>query len=91
MKLTHLTIHNFRGVHDASLNLFDYNLLMGLNNAGKSTVIDAIRDFYEKDEFKYKHDRDFPFIAANGPGICPAGKPLFSRYQRRGAGEHRAT
>ena len=62
MKLKHVTIHNFRGIHDASLNLFDYNLLVGPNNAGKSTVIDAIRVFYEKDGFKYKSDRDFPFI-----------------------------
>ena len=52
MKLEHITIHNFRGIHDASLNLFDYNLLVGPNNAGKSTIIDAIRVFYEKDGFK---------------------------------------
>jgi len=63
MKIVHVTIHNFRGIHDASVNLFDYNLLVGPNNAGKSMVIDAIRAFYEKDGFKYKHDRDFPFIA----------------------------
>ena len=62
MKLAHLCIHNFRGIHDASMNLFDYNLLVGPNNAGKSTVIDAIRAFYEKDGFKFKVDRDFPFI-----------------------------
>lgn len=62
MKLAHLIIHNFRGVHDASLNLFDYNLLVGPNNSGKSSVFDAIRAFYEKDGFKYKNDRDFPFI-----------------------------
>jgi putative ATP-dependent endonuclease of OLD family len=63
MKIAHITIHNFRGIHNASLNLFDYNLLVGPNNAGKSTVIDAVRVFYEKDGFKYKPDRDFPFIA----------------------------
>ena len=62
MKLTHITIHNFRGIHDATVNLFDYNLLVGPNNAGKSTVIDAIRVFYEKDGFKFKQDRDFPFV-----------------------------
>ncbi len=62
MKVTDLAIHNFRGIHDASLQLFDYSLLVGPNNAGKSTVIDAIRVFYEKDGFKYKVDRDFPFI-----------------------------
>jgi len=63
MKIAHISVHNFRGIHDASVNLFDYNLLVGPNNAGKSTVIDAIRVFYEKDGFKYKADRDFPFIA----------------------------
>jgi len=63
MKLVHVTIHNFRGIHDASVNLFDYNLLVGPNNAGKSTVIAAILVFYEKDGWKYKADRDFPFIA----------------------------
>lgn len=62
MKLTHLTIHNYRGILDAPLRLFDYSLMVGPNNAGKSTVIDAVRAFYEKDGFKYKHDRDFPFI-----------------------------
>lgn len=63
MKLAHVTIHNFRGVQDISVSLFNYNLLVGPNNAGKSTAIDAIRAFYEKDGFKYKHDRDFPFIS----------------------------
>lgn len=62
MKLDHIEIHNFRGIHKSSLSLFDYNLLVGPNNSGKSTVIDAIRAFYEKDGFKYKHERDFPFI-----------------------------
>ncbi len=62
MKLVQLSIHNFRGIHSASLNFFDYNLLVGPNNAGKSTVIDAIRVFYEKDGFKFRPDRDVPFI-----------------------------
>jgi len=65
MKLTHATVHNYRGILDASLRLFDYSLMVGPNNAGKSTVIDAIRAFYEKDGFKYKHDRDFPFITTS--------------------------
>jgi len=63
VKLVHVTIHNFRGIHDASVSLYDYNLLVGPNNAGKSSIIDAIRVFYEKDRFKFKPDRDVPFIA----------------------------
>jgi len=64
MKLKRIAIHNFRGLLDDSITVFDYSLLVGANNSGKSTIIDAIRAFYEKDGFKYKHDRDFPFIPA---------------------------
>jgi predicted ATP-dependent endonuclease of OLD family len=64
MKLVQIAIHNFRGILDSSLRLFDYSLLVGPNNAGKSTAIDAIRAFYEKDGFRYKHERDFPFITS---------------------------
>jgi putative ATP-dependent endonuclease of the OLD family len=34
-------------------------LLIGVNNSGKSNLIDAIRVFYEKD-LKFEEDRDFP-------------------------------
>ncbi|MBN2168014.1 MAG: AAA family ATPase [Actinobacteria bacterium] len=64
MKVVHINIHNFRGIHDSSIDLFDYNLLVGPNNCGKSTVIDALRAFYEKDGYKFKEDRDYPFIEA---------------------------
>ena len=60
MKLKHITIHNFRGIIDASMNFHDYALLVGANNGGKSTVIDCIRAFYEKDGFKFKQESDFP-------------------------------
>lgn len=62
MKLTSVTIHNFRGLLDQEVTLQNYSLLVGPNNAGKSCVIDAIRAFYEKDGFKFKKDNDFPFI-----------------------------
>jgi predicted ATP-dependent endonuclease of OLD family len=61
MKLLIATIHNFRGIIEQTILIHNYALLVGANNAGKSTVIDAIRAFYEKDGFKYKADNDFPF------------------------------
>jgi len=64
MKLTDVKIHNFRGILDQEIVLKGYSLLVGANNAGKSSVIDAIRAFYEKDGFKFKKDNDFPFIHA---------------------------
>lgn len=63
MKLTDVTIHNFRGILEQNIHLKSYSLLVGANNAGKSSVIDAIRAFYEKDGFKFKKENDFPFVA----------------------------
>ncbi len=64
MKVLEVVIHNFRGIVDSTISLCDYSLLVGPNNAGKSTVIDAVRAFYEKDGFKFKPEDDFPFISA---------------------------
>ena len=61
MKLRTVHVHNFRGVLDQEISLKGYSLLVGANNSGKSTVIDAIRAFYEKDGFKFKPDNDFPY------------------------------
>ena len=62
MKLRKVHIHNFRGILDQEISLKDYSLLVGPNNSGKSTVIDAIRAFYEKDGYKFNEDRDFPHV-----------------------------
>lgn len=62
MKLTGVKIHNFRGILDQDMVLKGYSLLVGPNNAGKSSIIDAIRAFYEKDGFKFKEGNDFPHV-----------------------------
>jgi predicted ATP-dependent endonuclease of OLD family len=64
MKLIHLSIHNFRGIIDASMAFHPYALVVGANNSGKSTIIDCIRAFYEKDGFKFKKEADFPLKGA---------------------------
>jgi len=64
MKLRKVKIHNFRGIIEQEITLKDYSLLVGPNNSGKSTVIDAIRAFYEKDGFKFRSERDFPYKGA---------------------------
>ena len=43
MLLTHLDIKNFRGIEELSLPLDDLCVLIGENNAGKSTILDALR------------------------------------------------
>lgn len=60
MKIETIHIHNFRGIINQTLRLGNYSLLVGANNSGKTTVIDCIRAFYEKDKFSYNQERDFP-------------------------------
>lgn len=57
MKIHEIKIHNYRSVIDLSIEVRDYVLLVGANNAGKSTIINAIRTFYEDE--KWTTD-DFP-------------------------------
>ena len=63
MRLNGVKIHNFRGILDQDIELKNYSLLVGANNSGKSTFIDAVRAFYEKDGFKFNKAKDFPYFA----------------------------
>lgn len=57
MKLRRLRIHNFRSIVDADIEIHDYTMIVGANNAGKSNIISALRAFYE--DIKYGSD-DIP-------------------------------
>ena len=48
MRIEHVLIHNFRGVIHQGFTLNPYTLLIGGNNAGKSTIIDACARFTRK-------------------------------------------
>jgi hypothetical protein len=60
MKAVEITIHNFRSICDAIISLHEFGVLVGVNNAGKTTVIDAIRAFYGKGG-KFDKSKDMPF------------------------------
>lgn len=60
MKIEKIIIHNYRSIIEEEFELCNYNLLVGANNAGKSTVINALLTFYEK--IKYNRKTDFPKI-----------------------------
>lgn len=47
MKLRRLRIHNFRSIIDADVEVHDYTMIVGANNAGKSNVMASLRAFYE--------------------------------------------
>ena len=42
MRIAHLSIRNFRGISEAGLTLPPHAVLIGDNNSGKSSVIEAI-------------------------------------------------
>ena len=65
MKIQKIKIHNFRSIEDAEFNLDDYSLLIGENNSGKTTIITAIRMFYEDKGLKFVEARDFPKFQVN--------------------------
>ncbi|HOB59454.1 MAG TPA: AAA family ATPase [Methanoregulaceae archaeon] len=62
MIISKINLHNYRGIHDINFELQNYSLFVGPNNSGKSTLVNAIRAFYEKDGFKYRKDTDTPLI-----------------------------
>ena len=57
MRITKVKLHNFRCILDGEFDLHDYTMLVGANNAGKSTIISALRVFY--DHLKWSSD-DLP-------------------------------
>ena len=57
MKIENIRIHNFRSIIDADIEVHDFLMLVGANNAGKSNIINALRCFYE--DVKWSED-DFP-------------------------------
>ncbi len=61
MKLRGLRIHNFRSIIDADIEVHDYTMIVGANNAGKSNLLAALRAFYE--DIKWSNE-DFPKTAS---------------------------
>lgn len=57
MKLRRLRIQNFRSVVATDIEIHDYTMIVGANNAGKSNIVAALRAFYE--DFKHSGD-DLP-------------------------------
>ena len=58
VEILSIHIHNYRSIIDGRFELTGYNLLVGANNSGKSTVVNAILTFYDK--LKFNKTNDFP-------------------------------
>lgn len=60
MRISSVTIHNFRAIEHACISLNDYTLLIGENNAGKTGILTALRVFYEDGGAKFDRKVDLP-------------------------------
>src|SRR5258708_8335906 len=49
MQIAELRIRGFRGVQDARIRLASHNVLIGPNNCGKTTIIEAIALLFGRD------------------------------------------
>lgn len=54
-----IEIKNFRSIKSIKINCHENNLILGANNSGKTTIIDALRWFFTK-EYKFESERDLP-------------------------------
>lgn len=82
MKISRLTIENFRGIKAAELVLPDHVVLIGDNNTGKSTILEAIDLVLGPDRLSRRppideHDfyvgRYFYVSGSDEPGTVPTG------------------
>jgi putative ATP-dependent endonuclease of OLD family len=60
MKISRLVIHNFRSIADVNLLVSDYVVLVGENNTGKTSLITALRMFWEDGGVKFDPETDLP-------------------------------
>ncbi|MGM0752567.1 MAG: ATP-dependent nuclease [Bacillota bacterium] len=65
MKLTKLTIRNFKGISELSIDIENISILIGPNNCSKSTVLEALCKFGSKDttldkSFYHRHNTSNP-------------------------------
>ncbi|MEM0136477.1 MAG: AAA family ATPase [Thermoplasmatales archaeon] len=60
MKISEVTVHNYRTISDGKVKLGNYTNFVGPNSAGKSNFIRSILQFYDYEGFKYNREPDFP-------------------------------
>ncbi|TVV27501.1 ATP-binding protein [Weissella cibaria] len=69
MKLISFQMQNFRGYHDAKINIEDFTTIVGRNDIGKSTILEALDIFFgnskmdQSDRNVYYPDEDVKLTA----------------------------
>lgn len=59
MRLSEATIRNYRAIRESSVSFENYNVVIGKNDAGKSTLLMAIKHLVEFDTLDEEEFRDF--------------------------------
>ena len=79
MHLEELDIHNFRGFKDYTLKLNPFNVLIGENNSGKTSVLQAIQLVYESIQVLFGRG-EYPRFTDINPSVLlqPRNIPLIS-------------
>ena len=65
MKISEVSVHNYRTISDGKVKLGSYSNFVGPNSAGKSNLIRSILQFYDYEGFKYNRESDFPRFDVN--------------------------
>lgn len=65
MKLKKFTIRNFKGIKELTIDVENISIIIGPNNCGKSTILQALKQFGSKDlqlsrHFYHNHDTSQP-------------------------------
>ena len=77
MKLLRLTAKNYRSLRDESIEFDDFNVFIGANASGKSTILDALRFLHEG-----VHAHDFA-----SPGVFTRRHPQSCLERRESASD----
>ena len=77
MKIKKIRIQNYRAFKDSeTINLNNFNCLIGKNDSGKSTIFAALEWFFSSkalDDFDVNVDLQKDFYAYNPGAVTPAG------------------
>jgi putative ATP-dependent endonuclease of OLD family len=79
MKLQQLHIHNFRKLNDVTINLADASFLVGANNSGKSSTLDAI-ELLTSDKIKLNRECRSKYIDENGQEVYDESDIIIEGY-----------
>lgn len=89
MKISHITIENFRSIKKLELDLLNFLILIGANNSGKSNIIHGLQYFFDssvkiasEDVFSFFHGEEAEVaVIIRFISLSDQEKNTFKKYQ----------